>query len=315
LEVIRSVPFFQGNTENDDGGIGTTRSSGKNGIVGNNDSTDAVPTNLPGGNGVYGYTKNPNSSGVHGINDGGGMGMFGFSSRGDGVLGITRSSGKNGIVGNNDSTDAVPPNVPGGNGVFGFSRNPVASGVYGHNGNTGPGIAGFSQNGPGVLGRGALAGRFEGVVEVTGDIRLLGGDFAEEFDMSGVDKVEPGTVMVLSNSEGTLEPSSRAYDKRVAGVASGAGGFKPGIVFDKKQLQESNKNKRRIPIALMGKVYCKVDADYSPIEVGDLLTTSPTVGHAMKADDPIKAFGTVIGKALSSLESGLGTIPILIALQ
>ena len=65
----------------------------------------------------------------------------------------------------------------------------------------------------------------------------------------------------------------------------------------------------------MGKVYCKVDAEYAAIEVGDLLTTSPTPGHAMKATDPAKAFGTVIGKALRSLDAGTGLIPILVTLQ
>jgi hypothetical protein len=49
--------------------------------------------------------------------------------------------------------------------------------------------------------------------------------------------------------------------------------------------------------------------------MGDLLTTSPTPGHAMKADDPLKAFGAVIGKALRPLDEGEGLIPILIALQ
>ena len=52
-----------------------------------------------------------------------------------------------------------------------------------------------------------------------------------------------------------------------------------------------------------------------PIEVGDLLTTSPTAGHAMKAIEPHRVFGSVIGKALSPLEEGQGLIPILIALQ
>jgi hypothetical protein len=70
-----------------------------------------------------------------------------------------------------------------------------------------------------------------------------------------------------------------------------------------------------MPIALMGKVYCKVDATYGAIDVGDLLTTSPTLGHAMKADDPMKAFGSVIGKALRPLKEGQELIPILIALQ
>jgi hypothetical protein len=66
---------------------------------------------------------------------------------------------------------------------------------------------------------------------------------------------------------------------------------------------------------LLGKVYCKIDAQYSPTGVGDLLTTSPTPGHAMKVDDPLKAFGAVIGKALRPLRSGQELVPILIALQ
>jgi len=65
----------------------------------------------------------------------------------------------------------------------------------------------------------------------------------------------------------------------------------------------------------MGKVYCKVDAQYSPIEIGDLLTTSATPGHAMKALDHLKAFGAIIGKALHPLKKGQGLISIMIALQ
>ena len=65
----------------------------------------------------------------------------------------------------------------------------------------------------------------------------------------------------------------------------------------------------------MGRAYCKVDAAYSAIEAGDLLTTSATPGHAMKASDPQRAFGAVIGKALRPLREGRGVIPILIAMQ
>jgi hypothetical protein len=46
-----------------------------------------------------------------------------------------------------------------------------------------------------------------------------------------------------------------------------------------------------------------------------MLTTSPTPGHAMKAIDPLKAFGSVIGKALRPLDSGQGLMPILVNLQ
>jgi hypothetical protein len=57
----------------------------------------------------------------------------------------------------------------------------------------------------------------------------------------------------------------------------------------------------------------KVDASYGAIQPGDLLVASPTPGHAMRADNP--AIGTVIGKALSSLESGTGTVAIMVTLQ
>jgi hypothetical protein len=46
-----------------------------------------------------------------------------------------------------------------------------------------------------------------------------------------------------------------------------------------------------------------------------LLTTADAPGYAMKAVDPARAFGAVLGKALRPLQSGQGLIPILIALQ
>jgi len=57
----------------------------------------------------------------------------------------------------------------------------------------------------------------------------------------------------------------------------------------------------------------RVDASYSSILPGDLLVSSPTPGHAMRAIEPLP--GTVIGKALGSLEEGQGTIPVLITLH
>ncbi|MGA8658222.1 MAG: hypothetical protein WB586_18930 [Chthoniobacterales bacterium] len=172
-------------------------------------------------------------------------------------------------------------------------------------------------NGAGVFGTsaGGPAGYFQGDVTVTGTLRaqvdvvLTGGDCAEDFDVAGTEPIEPGSVMVL-NEEGLLVESGKAYDNRVAGVISGAGEYKPGIVLDKKQVSAN-----RLPVALVGKVCCKADARFGSIGVGDLLTTSPSPGHAMKVNDPLKAFGAVIGKALRPLESGQGMIPILIALQ
>jgi hypothetical protein len=61
--------------------------------------------------------------------------------------------------------------------------------------------------------------------------------------------------------------------------------------------------------------HCKVDADIAPIKAGDLLTTSPTRGHAQKVLDSSKATGAIIGKALGALEKGKGKIPVLVVLQ
>lgn len=144
---------------------------------------------------------------------------------------------------------------------------------------------------------------------IQGDIRLLRADCAEDFDVAGADEIEPGTVMVIDHGGG-LKASAQAYDKRVAGVISGAEGYRPGIILDRQGSRAD-----RMPMALIGKVYCKVDARYSPIEVGDLLTTSPTPGHAMRATDPLKAFGAVLGKALHGLARGQGLLPILVSLQ
>jgi len=45
------------------------------------------------------------------------------------------------------------------------------------------------------------------------------------------------------------------------------------------------------------------------------LTTSDTPGYAMKATDPLRAFGAVVGKALRPLSEGQGMIPVLAASQ
>lgn len=148
-----------------------------------------------------------------------------------------------------------------------------------------------------------------GNIAVSGDITLANADCAEDFDVAAQEELNPGTVMVI-NQEGVLHASRDAYDTKVAGVLSGAGDYKPGIVLDKQKSLN-----RRMPVALVGKVFCKADAQYSAIAVGDLLTTSPTPGCAMKATDPCKAFGAVLGKALRPLKEGQGLIPILIALQ
>lgn len=235
--------------------------------------------------------------------------IMGESTVFNGVRGLGHAADQPAIVGLNDNNGPGIRGQSAGTGVWGESATWV--GVFGHSVSTtgGAGVWGENPNGTGVFGKGMTAGLFDGDVVVTGDIRLTNADCAEDFDISTAEPVVPGMVMVLG-ADDELKPCQHAYDKRVVGVLSGAGAYRPGIVLD-KQSGQSN----RSPVALLGKVFCRVDADYGPVTAGDLLTTSDTPGHAMKAADPFKAFGSVIGKALRSLEAGQDLIPILIALQ
>jgi hypothetical protein len=270
-----------------------------------------------GGTGVYAVSNS--SNGVRGESQGAGVGVYGVSASGTGVYAVSKS--QNGVKGESQAAGVGVWGISvDGTGVYAVSKS--QNGVKAESQGNGIGVWGKSATGNGVraesLGAdgtgiyatgGKLAGYFKGDVEVTGDIRLVNADCAEEFDVS--EEIESGTVMVL-DMNGNLEPSCVAYDRKVAGIISGAGGFKPGIVLDKR---EQKSGTARMAVALMGKVFCKVDATFSSVEIGDLLTTSPTIGHAMKANDPLKAFGAVIGKALQPLKDGKGMISVLVALQ
>jgi hypothetical protein len=261
---------------------------------------------LPGSGQSDGVRGESAGTGVHGISYGTASGVWGENqSGGYGVTGSSRSS--NGVYGQSSGTFWQTAGV--------FGENDGGIGVRGKSDN-GTGVYGESQNGTAATfdGRVLILGELDlptGNINLAkGDINLFGADCAEDFEVSVLGgEVEPGTVVVI-NGEGALERSRKAYDKSVAGVISGAGTFRPGIILDRRR-DESG----RMAVALVGKVYCKADAQYGPIDVGDLLTTSGTPGYAMKASDPRKAFGAVIGKALRPLPSGQGLIPILIALQ
>jgi hypothetical protein len=214
-------------------------------------------------------------------------------------------------------------------GVMGLAGVDSATGVYGggasHAGVPGAGsigVRGETFTGIAVQGQSfdaiGFAGRFIGKVEIDGGGGLTinnGGDViladcAEDFQLaSDLPEAAPGTVMVLDET-GAIRPCNEPYDKCTVGVVSGAGPYRPAIVFDRAE-----SSKGRLPISLVGKVCCMADATFGAIEVGDMLTTSSTIGHAMKAADPTKAYGAVIGKALGRLPEGMGLIPILVTLQ
>lgn len=295
--------------------------------------------------GVFGFSES--TTGGHGV-------MGRASAGGAGAVGESLSTGP-GVIGDNlDTTDRAGVGVLGRSraagvvgesktwmGVFGLSESTTGGhGVMGRAVGGGVGVAGEATTGIGVFGStetgeaavrgdhkgGGLAGIFNGNVRITGqldanghmgvagdlsvrgDVQLAGADLAEEFGVGGDLDAEPGCVVVLVGDD-QVRVSDQAYDRRVAGVVSGAGSYRPALVLDRRS------DAGRRPLALTGKVWCKVDADCGPIGVGDMLTTSPTPGHAMLAADQALAFGAVIGKALGSLESGRGLIPVLVGLR
>jgi hypothetical protein len=277
--------------------------------------------------GVAGFSKSTTGGyGVYGEGlGGGGTGVAGFSATWIGVYGETTGveNGPAGVWGEHKGVGyGVKAVSKDGVGLAAFStsnesihaetNSPGTAAIAAYNLNSGGTGAALFAKKEGAIGH---AGFFVGNVEVTGnltvdgDIFVPGADCAEHFEIAGLEEAEPGTVMVIDD-HGALTQSRQAYDRSVAGVVSGAGKFKPGIILDKKQHSGNQQ-----PIALVGKVYCKVDADLSPIEVGDMLTTSSTPGHAMKAENLLLSFGAVIGKALDSLPNGKGLLPILVCLQ
>ncbi len=73
--------------------------------------------------------------------------------------------------------------------------------------------------------------------------------------------------------------------------------------------------KDEVPLAVVGIVSCKVTTENGPIQGGDPLVTSSTLGHAMKGTDRSRLVGAVVGKALEPLQSGKGVIQVLVTLQ
>jgi hypothetical protein len=293
-----------------------------NGVAGSSDSSDGVSGVSRAGNGVRGLSVN--SYGVFGQSSVS-VGVFGKSSQFEGVRGESSATYGGGVVGYNLNTGigvygqsdkgiGVQARSVNGTGVDGGSTNGI--GVYGISQGAN-GFGGYFRNTGGGVALNVEGRTRTGVLEITG-----GADFAENFDINinvaetaspaTTTKVEAGMVVSIDpTSPGKLQLSSQAYDRRVAGIISGAGGVKPGMMMSQTGTLADGQH----PVALSGRVYCYVDASQGAIEPGDLLTTASTPGHAMKVADAAKAQGAIIGKAMTGLKEGKGLVLVLVTLQ
>jgi hypothetical protein len=143
-------------------------------------------------------------------------------------------------------------------------------------------------------------------------LEILGADLVEKFDAQDVaSDGEPGTVVVIDDdAPGKIRASRDPYDRKVAGVVSGAGGIPHGI-----HLGQGGALDGETPVAMTGRVYVKCTVENGAIRPGDRLTTSSKTGHAMRATDATLSDGAVIGKAMSSLDESEGLVLVLVNLQ
>jgi hypothetical protein len=200
-----------------------------------------------------------------------GVGVYGESDSSEGVHGVSHTNSYGGVVGINDA---------GGIAVYGRSTGGAAATRY--------------------------AGYFDGRIAITG-----GTDVAERFSSASAQTIEPGTVVVVDEAHpGQISPSGGAYARRVVGIVSGAGGVEPGLTLHQKGMMEGPH-----VVAIAGRVYVKASAANGAIKPGDLLTSSDLAGHAMKASDRDLAFGAIIGKALTGLDTDTGLVLVLVNLQ
>jgi hypothetical protein len=178
------------------------------------------------------------------------------------------------------------------------------------------------------------------------------GDMADM--LPAVDGLEPGDVLIIG-LDGRLARSSEANQTSVAGIYSTDPGivgrpFNPSYDADQPDngstwshepfanpttsadtsdpidpgqiaRMYAELDEGYVPLAMAGVVPVKVSAENGPIRPGDLLTTSSLAGHAMKAT-PVELNGiefylpgTIMGKAMGTLEEGTGMIYALVTLQ
>jgi hypothetical protein len=192
-----------------------------------------------------------------------------------------------------------------------------------------------------------------GEVTVPGDLTVQGsknGYVVDQFVNVHDDTLEEGDLIVIAADQSPLtyglgdaipipeaDIAAEAYDRRVCGIVCKVHGelapaeppagrrrrkteelvpraFTPDDLGD--QAPEEVRPRQIGKMVTLGAYSrCKVDADIAPIEAGDLLTTSPTKGHAQKVLDPNAAVGAIVGKALGSMKKGKGKIPVLVMLQ
>lgn len=238
-----------------------------------------------------------------------------------GVLGVTRSSEGIGVQGNtgaNGDVAVYATTASNGLGVGAEHRGggTVMSVSLTHPGNTRDAFH-IDQDGSGEI---LVMSTDDGPVAridndgkgyFNGGIATSGADLAEMVRVRDVALLEAGDVIVIDRAaERGFARSAGANSTLVAGVFS----TKPALVGSLHAVAGDDLPEDEIPLGIRGIVPTKVCDENGPIAAGDFLVTSTVPGHAMKAPADPKP-GTVLGRALGTLEKGRGRIEVMVRLR
>jgi len=140
-----------------------------------------------------------------------------------------------------------------------------------------------------------------------GGTQNSGADIAESVVASGHEELGPGDVLVIDPAAPRrFARSSMAESPLVAGVYA----TKPGMLLRNGDVT-GGIPAEEVPLAVVGIVPCKVCDEGGPIAIGDLLVTASLPGHAKKAPANARQ-GTLLGKALGTLDHGTETVEVLL---
>jgi len=243
------------------------------------------------------------------------------SGVGAGTIGIASGTGYFGARGSSSN----------GVGLMGWSNNTTYEGVWAYNyqGTTAPGLY--------VYGTSYFAGSKSGyvadicvsvdeepleqgdVVVVVGYTTPVLGDIPVMQVRKATSAYATGVVGVVDVRQVVEEPN--AEEEALLSDPTSTRAPKARVHIPDRDIQTVQRGDYLLVVTLGAYKAIKVDASYGPIRPGDLLVTSPHAGYAMRATPtyimgyPVYPSGTIIGKALGSLERGTGVIPVLVILQ
>lgn len=278
-------------------------------------------------------------------------GVYGSSGTGVGVYGISRES--SGVYGETESDDsAVAAGIwgykgsSGGDAVRGLKYGDWGRAIYGTNwSSSGSGVVGESTNYMGAWGETARSDHNYGLYTPDNIWSLnyhLAGAVMQAVQNGGSESLEPGDVVSFSGMAPPLEENGPPV-VQVTKVSTANSTAIAGVVYRRFNSQMVSGTLRSdgqgtapdleitsagpvapgeyLLLVVHGPAQVKASALAGPIQPGDLLSGAELAGHAARSAQvtiegiPTALPGTVLGKALETLEAGEKLIYIFVTLQ